>query len=156
MWVALVRVRFSPALWFLRWPANLFLAGSLFVAVCGARPSPVLEIALRFVQPSIACVLPCSWHRKLVHLSVPMRPPCLRLHPTVQPFVAAIVKASMGLHAPCRVPSVGRCASCATTACSCVNARDTDYCCASTRPPQVPGLMKALMPFLHALGCMSA
>ncbi|KAK8715407.1 hypothetical protein V6N13_042741 [Hibiscus sabdariffa] len=80
MWVALVRVRFSPALWLFRWPTNLFLADSLFVAACGARPWPVLEIPLRFVQPSIGCVLPCSWRRKLVHLSVPMRPPCLRLH----------------------------------------------------------------------------
>ncbi|KAK8652281.1 hypothetical protein V6N13_061302 [Hibiscus sabdariffa] len=44
---------------------------------------------------------------------------CMR---TVQPFVAAIVKASMGLHALCRVPSVGRYASCTTTACSCVHA----------------------------------
>ncbi|KAK8974661.1 hypothetical protein V6N11_034202 [Hibiscus sabdariffa] len=80
MWVALVRVRFSPALWLFQWSANLFLAGSLFVAACGARPWPVLEIPLRFVQPSIGCVLPCSWRRKLAHLSVPMRPPCLRLH----------------------------------------------------------------------------
>ncbi|KAK8985761.1 hypothetical protein V6N11_021614 [Hibiscus sabdariffa] len=80
MWVALVRVRFSPTLWLFRWPANLFLAASLFVAACGARPWPVLEIPLRFVQPSIGCVLPCSWRRKLAHLLVPMRPPCLRLH----------------------------------------------------------------------------
>ncbi|KAK9044429.1 hypothetical protein V6N11_058329 [Hibiscus sabdariffa] len=57
-----------------------FLAGSLFVSACGARPWPVLEIPLRFVQPSIGCVLPCSWRQKLAHLSVPMRPPCLRLH----------------------------------------------------------------------------
>ncbi|KAK8525704.1 hypothetical protein V6N13_081273 [Hibiscus sabdariffa] len=80
MWVALVRVRFSPALWLFRWPTNLFLAGSLFVAACGARPWPVLEIHLCFVQPSIGYVLPCSWRRKLAHLSVPMWPPCLRLH----------------------------------------------------------------------------
>ncbi|KAK8572912.1 hypothetical protein V6N12_028952 [Hibiscus sabdariffa] len=31
-------------------------------------------------SPRIGCVLPCSWRRQSTRLSVPMRPPCLRLH----------------------------------------------------------------------------
>ncbi|KAK8563249.1 hypothetical protein V6N12_035399 [Hibiscus sabdariffa] len=43
---------FFPSQRFPRWPVTPF-AGSLFVTTCGARPRPLLELLLRFMQPLI-------------------------------------------------------------------------------------------------------